>query len=179
MNLKNEGVRPDWDTYFLAIAMMAAMRSTCIRRQVGAVIVRGRQIVSTGYNGAPTGTAHCSAVGCLRELLKIPSGERQEMCRGSHAEGNAIAQAARMGISTEGGTVYCTHEPCSFCTKSILNAGILRVVYMEPYPDRLAVELREETDVVFEAIPAEKLDEAREWMRRSSLFGERSKPEKY
>ncbi|MDR3231321.1 MAG: cytidine/deoxycytidylate deaminase family protein [Synergistaceae bacterium] len=165
-----ENARPDWDVYFLAIAMMAATRSTCIRRQVGAVIVRGRQIVSTGYNGAPTGTVHCFEVGCLRETLGIPSGERQEMCRGSHAEGNAIAQAARMGISTDGGTVYCTHEPCSFCTKSILNAGIARVVYMESYPDKLAVELREETDVAFEAVSPKKLEEAREWIRRTSIF---------
>ena len=164
-----KSVRPDWDTYFLTIAMMAAMRSTCIRRQVGAVIVRDRQIVSTGYNGAPRGTAHCLDVGCLREMLGIPSGERHEICRGSHAESNAIAQAARMGIGTDGATVYCTHEPCSFCTKSILNAGILRVVYMHPYPDKLAVELREETDVVFEAIPQDKWSEARAWMRRSLL----------
>lgn len=159
--------RPDWDTYFLTIAMMAAMRSTCLRRQVGAVVVRGRQIVSTGYNGSPTGTAHCLEIGCLREKLNIPSGERHEMCRGSHAEGNAIAQAARMGISTDGATVYCTHEPCSFCTKSILNAGIVRVVYIQSYPDRLAQELREETNVAFEPVPRERWDEAREWMRRS------------
>ncbi|MDR1977555.1 MAG: cytidine/deoxycytidylate deaminase family protein [Synergistaceae bacterium] len=162
-----ESMRPDWDTYFIAIAMMAATRSTCIRRQVGAVITRGRQIVSTGYNGAPSGTSHCWDVGCLREMLGTPSGERQEMCRGSHAEANAIAQAARMGIATDGAALYCTHEPCSLCTKVILNAGIVRVVYMHPYPDKLAVELREETQVVFEVFPREKIVAAREWISRS------------
>jgi dCMP deaminase len=141
----------------MTIAMMASMRSTCLRRQVGAVAVRDRQIVSTGYNGAPRGTAHCLETGCLRQALGVPSGERHEICRGSHAEGNAIAQAARMGIATGGATLYCTDEPCSFCTKSILNAGIERVVYMRSYPDKLAVELRKEANVVFEAFPKEKL----------------------
>ncbi|MDR1621546.1 MAG: cytidine/deoxycytidylate deaminase family protein [Synergistaceae bacterium] len=159
-----ESTRPDWDTYFIAIAMMAATRSTCLRRQVGAVVTRGRQIVSTGYNGAPSGTAHCLETGCLREILGVPSGERHEMCRGSHAEANAIAQAARMGIATDGAALYCTHEPCSLCTKVILNAGIARVVYMYPYPDQLAVRLREETRVVFEAFPQAKAAAAQEWI---------------
>jgi dCMP deaminase len=159
--------RPDWDTYFIAIAMMAATRSTCLRRQVGAVITKDRQIVSTGYNGAPSGTAHCLEVGCMRQILGIPSGERQEMCRGSHAESNAIAQAARMGIATDGAVVYCTHEPCSLCTKVILNAGIVKVVYMRPYPDKLAVGLREETQVAFEIFPPQKAAAAREWLAHS------------
>ncbi|MDR1376119.1 MAG: cytidine/deoxycytidylate deaminase family protein [Synergistaceae bacterium] len=163
--------RPDWDTYFIAIAMMAATRSTCLRRQVGAVITRDRQIVSTGYNGAPSGTDHCLDIGCLRMTRGVPSGERQEMCRGSHAESNAIAQAARMGIATDGAVLYCTHEPCSLCTKVILNAGIARVVYMHPYPDKLAMELREETRVVFEPFPSEKVSVAQKWLRRSfSIF---------
>jgi dCMP deaminase len=152
----------------MTLAMMTSMRSTCLRRQVGAVIVRDRQVVSTGYNGSPKGTAHCLEIGCLRESLGIPSGERHEMCRGSHAEGNAIAQAARMGIATDGATLYCTDEPCSFCTKSILHAGVARVVYMRPYPDNLAAELRKETDVVFEPFPKEKLSEVREWMQRTA-----------
>lgn len=160
--------RPDWDTYFIAIALMASMRSTCLRRRVGAVVVRGRQVVSTGYNGAPMGTEHCLDIGCLRQARNIPSGERHEICRGFHAEANAIAQAARMGIATDGGTVYCTHEPCSFCTKIILNAGIVRVRYLHPYPDPLAVVLRDEAGVAFEIIPAERLEEARAWVR--SLF---------
>lgn len=158
-------LRPDWDTYFITIAMMAAMRSTCTRRQVGAVITRDRQIVSTGYNGSPSGTRHCLDIGCLRDMLGIPSGERHEMCRGSHAESNAIAQAARMGISTNGTTIYCTHEPCSFCTKVILNAGVERVVFVHSYPDPLAVELRQETSVIFESFSPEKLSSARQWMK--------------
>jgi dCMP deaminase len=163
--------RPDWDTYFIAIAMMAATRSTCTRHQVGAVITRDRQIVSTGYNGAPSGTAHCLETGCLRQIMGIPSGERHEMCRGSHAESNAIAQAARMGIATDGAALYCTHEPCSLCTTVILNAGIVKVVYMRPYPDKLAVDLREETSVVFEAFPKEKAAKALEWLKHSmSMF---------
>jgi dCMP deaminase len=163
-----ERTRPEWDAYFMTIAMMASMRSTCLRRQVGAVLVRERQIVSTGYNGAPRGTAHCLEIGCLRETLGIPSGERHEMCRGSHAEGNAIAQAARMGIATDGAALYCTDEPCSFCTKSILNAGVSRVVYMRPYPDKLAVQLREEAGAVFEPFPKEKLAQVRDWMTRAA-----------
>jgi dCMP deaminase len=148
--------------------MMASMRSTCLRRQVGAVVVRDKQIVSTGYNGAPRGTKHCLEIGCLRETLGIPSGERHEMCRGSHAEGNAIAQAARMGIATSGTTLYSTDEPCSFCTKSILNASVGRVVYMRAYPDKLAAELREEAGAVFELFPKEKLAQVHDWMARAA-----------
>ena len=165
-----EYTRPDWDTYFIAIAMMAATRSTCLRRQVGAVITRGRQIVSTGYNGSPPGIAHCLETRCLREVLGVPSGERQEMCRGSHAESNAIAQAARMGIATDGATIYCTHEPCSLCTKIILSAGIARVVYVHEYPDELATGLREESGVTFESFPAENADSAAKWMWHSYVM---------
>lgn len=164
----NGSERPAWDVYFMTMAMMASTRSTCLRRQVGAVVVRGLQVVSTGYNGAPRRTSHCQETGCLRALLGVPSGERQEMCRGSHAEGNAIAQAARMGIATDGATVYCTDEPCSFCTKSLLNAGIVRVVYIRPYPDKLAADLREEAGVPFEPFPEERLEEARRWMKRAA-----------
>ena len=153
----------------MTIAMMAATRSTCLRRQVGAVITRGRQIVSTGYNGAPSGTAHCLDIGCLREMLGIPSGERHQMCRGSNAESNAIAQAARMGIATDGAVLYCTHETCSLCTKVILNAGIVKVVYMYPYPDKLAVELREETQGVFEPFPPEKVVLARKCLKNAII----------
>ena len=114
-----ENKRPGWDEYFMSIAAVVSTRSTCLRRHVGAVIVRDRQIVSTGYNGAPKGTPHCAVTGCLREKMGIPSGERHEICRGSHAEVNAIAQAASMGSATVDSTIYCTHEPCSFCTKAI------------------------------------------------------------
>lgn len=139
--------RPDWDSYFLSIATLVATRSTCTRRQVGAVLVRSRQIISTGYNGAPRGVTHCSVTGCLREQLKIPSGERHEICRGSHAEMNAIAQAAAEGITTRGSAVYCTHEPCSFCSKAIINAGCERVVFINEYPDKLGRELFNEAGV--------------------------------
>ncbi|HCL78492.1 MAG TPA: cytidine deaminase [Synergistaceae bacterium] len=145
--------RPDWDTYFMMIAGVAASRSTCLRRRVGAVIVRDSQIISTGYNGSPKGLPHCGEVGCLRQVLNIPSGERHEICRGSHAEMNAIAQAASVGTSTAGGTIYCTHEPCSFCTKAIINAGIRRIVFVHPYPDPLAHQLRAEASVVVDRLP--------------------------
>jgi dCMP deaminase len=147
--------RPDWTDYFMSIASVVASRSTCLRRQVGAVIVRGRHIVSTGYNGAPRGVRHCTVVGCLREELGVPSGERHEICRGSHAEINAIVQAAATGSSTEGAELYCTHEPCSFCTKAIINAGIHRIVFASPYPDPLARTLREEAGVEVEQVRIE------------------------
>jgi len=161
--------RPDWESYFMTLAAVAATRSTCLRRQVGAVIVRDGQIISTGYNGSPKGTPHCFETGCLRAQLNIPSGERQEMCRGSHAEMNAISQAASVGVSTAGAVLYCTHSPCAFCSKAIINAGIVRVVYLYSYPDELAERLRREAGLISERFPAEKraailacLDTARE-----------------
>lgn len=157
-------VRPDWDTYFLMTGLIASTRSTCLRRQVGAVIIRDHYIVSTGYNGSPQGTEHCSEKGCLRELLKVPSGERHEICRGSHAELNAIAQAAKIGVSTENATLLCTHEPCSFCTKAILNAGINEIVFLHPYPDRLATALREEAGVLARQLPLSMLDETKKYL---------------
>ena len=153
-----EKKRPDWDSYFLLIAKVVASRSTCLRRQVGAVLVKDRQILSTGYNGAPKGVSHCEETGCLREKLGIPSGERHEFCRGSHAEINAIAQAAAAGVSTQGCVIYCTHEPCSFCTKAIINAGIRRVVFVRSYPDPLAVELRTQAALSVERLPDAVLD---------------------
>ena len=149
--------RPDWDSYFMMIAAVVAGRSTCLRRQVGAVIVRDRQILSTGYNGAPRGVPHCDEAGCLRERLAIPSGERHEMCRGSHAEINAIAQAAAAGVATQGSWVYCTHEPCVYCTKALINAGCKRVVFMRPYPDELAREIARQSGLEFVHYPPEKL----------------------
>jgi dCMP deaminase len=131
--------RLELDTYFLEIARVVARRSTCLRRQIGAVIVKGKQIVSTGYNGAPSGHPHCFDVGCARE--DVPSGERSELCRAAHAEQNAINFAARYGIPIEGATLYTTTYPCSWCAKSIVNAGISRVVYESDYPDPLGKEI--------------------------------------
>lgn len=145
--------RPDWDSYFLTIAAVVATRSTCLRRHVGAVLVRERQILSTGYNGAPRRTPHCDEVGCLRESLAIPSGERHEICRGSHAEINAIAQAAAVGVATAGATLYCTHEPCVFCTKALINAAVEKIVYIHPYPDELARRLRAEAAIAVLQLP--------------------------
>jgi dCMP deaminase len=125
--------RPEIDNYFMNIAIMVSSRSTCLRRKVGSVIVRGKQIVSTGYNGAPQGVAHCLDVGCARE--GVPAGQRSELCRGAHAEQNAINFSARHGISIDGTTVYTTHFPCSWCAKSIVNSGIKRVVFLHDYPD--------------------------------------------
>ena len=127
------------DDYFMEIARVVARRSTCLHRQVGAVIVKGKQIVSTGYNGAPSGQAHCLDIGCARQ--GVPSGQRSELCRGAHAEQNAINFAARYGISIEGATLYTTHYPCSWCAKSLINAGIARVIYDHDYPDPLAKEV--------------------------------------
>jgi dCMP deaminase len=125
--------RPDVDTYFMNIAMMVSTRATCLRRRVGCVIIKGKQIVSAGYNGAPQGMPHCLDIGCARE--GVPSGERSELCRGAHAEQNAINFAARYGISIEDSTIYTTHLPCSWCAKSIVNAGVTRVFYLHDYPD--------------------------------------------
>ena len=133
--------RPSWDEYFMKIAHLVAERSTCLRRKVGAIIVKDKRIISTGYNGAPRGVAHCLDTGCLREKLGIPSGERQELCRGAHGEQNAIIQAASSGVNMEGATMYCTTAPCSTCAKMIINAGIRRLVLGERYPDSLGEEL--------------------------------------
>ncbi|MSN24312.1 MAG: cytidine deaminase [Geobacter sp.] len=139
--------RPSWDQYFMDITRLVATRSTCQRRQVGAVLVKDRNILATGYNGVPSGISHCDAVGCLRERLKVPSGERHELCRGLHAEQNAIIQAARHGINIDESTLYCTTMPCIICTKMVINAGINRVVYGEGYADDLAREMISETGI--------------------------------
>jgi dCMP deaminase len=133
--------RPSWDQYFMDITRLVATRSSCLRRQVGALLVKDRNILATGYNGVPSGITHCQAVGCLRERLKVPSGERHELCRGLHAEQNAIIQAAKHGTNIDGATLYCTTMPCIICTKMIINAGISRVIYGEGYADELAREM--------------------------------------
>ena len=138
--------RPEINNYFMNIANMVSSRSTCLRRRVGSVIVKGKQIVSTGYNGAPQGMPHCLDIGCARE--NVPSGERSEICRGAHAEQNAINFSARYGISIEGATVYTTHLPCSWCSKSIVNAGIKKVVYLNDYPDPQSKEILKTIELV-------------------------------
>ncbi|MBK5276641.1 MAG: cytidine/deoxycytidylate deaminase family protein [Desulfuromonadales bacterium] len=133
--------RPSWDQYFMDITRLVATRSSCLRRQVGALLVKDRNILATGYNGVPSGISHCEASGCLRERLKVPSGERHELCRGLHAEQNAIIQAAKHGTNIDGATLYCTTMPCIICTKMIINAGIKKVIYAEGYADELAREM--------------------------------------
>ena len=142
------GKRKSWDSYFLDIAQLVSERSTCLRRKVGAVIVRDKRILCTGYNGAPHGMAHCDEVGCLREKLKIPAGQRIEICRGIHAEQNALVQAASFGINVAGAMLYCTHGPCVTCAKMLVNAGVREFVVAEDYPDELARRLLAETEVV-------------------------------
>lgn len=134
--------RPSWDEYFMEMAELTAKRATCIRRKVGAVIVRDKHIVATGYNGAPRGIMHCDARGgCIREKMNVPSGERHEMCIAVHAEQNAIIQAATLGQSIENSSIYITHQPCVICAKMIINAGIKKIIVKEGYPDQLSVEI--------------------------------------
>ena len=139
--------RPSWDEYFMEVAHVVMKRATCMRRKVGAVLVKNKRILATGYNGAPTKLAHCGEVGCLRQQLNIPSGERHEICRGAHAEQNAIAQAALLGVSTQDSEIYVTAHPCSVCAKILINAGVTRVIYQGNYPDQLAVQLFAQSSV--------------------------------
>jgi len=140
-------MRPSWDEYFMQIVDLVKSRSTCLRRQVGALIVKDKRILATGYNGAPMGCRHCAEVGCLREQLNIPSGERHELCRAIHAEQNAIIQAAYSVISVKGGTLYVTHQPCVLCAKMAINAGIKKIVFRGDYPDKLSMELLKEAGI--------------------------------
>lgn len=140
--------RPSWDEYFMDITRRVATRSTCLRRAVGAILVHDKRIIASGYNGGPSGLAHCLDIGCLREKLGIPSGQQHELCRGIHAEQNAIIQAARYGVSIEGSVLYCTTQPCTQCTKMLINAGITEIVYAEGYSDDLARELLEESGII-------------------------------
>ena len=140
-------MRPSWDTYFMQIADLVKTRSTCLCRQVGAVIVKDKRIVSTGYNGAPARTAHCLDVGCMREKLGIPSGQRHELCRAIHAEQNAIIQAAIHGVAIEGSTLYTTVHPCILCAKMLINCGVAEIHYLEGYPDDLSREMLSEAGV--------------------------------
>lgn len=139
--------RPSWPSYFMDIATLVARRSTCQRRSVGAVIVKNKRILSTGYNGAPSGIDHCAQTGCLRERMDVPSGERHELCRGIHAEQNAIIQAAFHGVSIQGSDLYCTNLPCSICAKMIINAGVRRILYRSGYADTMSSQMLREAGV--------------------------------
>jgi dCMP deaminase len=139
--------RPTWDDYFMEMARVIAKRSTCLRRRVGALLVREKRILATGYNGAPAGLPHCAEVGCRRADLGIPSGQRVELCRALHAEQNAIIQAALHGVTTRGAVLYCTTQPCVTCAKMLINAGIVRVAYAGDYADDLAREMLAEARI--------------------------------
>ena len=146
------GQRPSWNEYFMSITELVAQRSTCIRRKVGAILVRDKRIICTGYNGAPSGIKHCLDVGCMRQQLGVPSGERHELCRGLHAEQNAIIQAALHGVSIGGATLYCTNMPCSICSKMLINAGIVNIYFKEGYADSLSSIMLDEAGIPFSCL---------------------------
>lgn len=139
--------RPSWDEYFMHITREVAKRSMCLRRRVGAVIVQDKRILTTGYNGPPRDLKHCTDVGCVRQNMGIPSGERTELCRGLHAEQNAIIQAALHGVRIAGSDIYITLQPCVLCAKMLINAGIQRIVYDGDYPDDLSRRMLDEADI--------------------------------
>lgn len=139
--------RPGWDEYFLEIARLVSRRSTCLRRKVGALVVKDRRILATGYNGTPSGIKHCSDAGCIREKLNVPSGERHELCRGLHAEQNVLLQASLHGVSLRGSVIYVTNQPCIICAKMIINAGIKEVVISDHYPDRMALDFLKQAKI--------------------------------
>jgi len=144
--------RLPWPEYFMRIAFLVAERSTCLRRMVGAVAVKERRILATGYNGAPSNLAHCREVGCLREKLNVPSGQRHEICRGLHAEQNVIIQAALHGISIQGSDIYCTTQPCLICTKMLINCNVRAIYCAQTYPDELAEAMLKEAGVTLEFV---------------------------
>jgi len=154
--MAKEKSRPSWETYFMNITNLVAERSTCLRRAVGAVIVKDKRILSTGYNGAPTGLKHCLEVGCLREKLGVESGKMHELCRGIHAEQNAIIQAAYHGVSVKGASIFCTNQPCSICARMIINAGIQKIYYQSGYADALAKELLDEAEIELKQVRCDK-----------------------
>ena len=141
-------MRPDWDHYFMEMAEVVAKRSTCLRRQVGAVLVKDRRILASGYNGAPSGMAHCAETGCLRQQMNVPSGKQHEMCRGLHAEQNAIIQAALHGTSIKDSLLYVTHQPCVICAKMMINAGVKKVIMKGNYPDALAESMFQDAGII-------------------------------
>ena len=155
--LSNEVKRPDWDEYFLKVAYLVAERSTCLRHHVGAVIVRDKRILTTGYNGAPSGVKDCLELGCLRNEKRIPSGERHEICRAIHAEQNAIIQAGLHGIDISGSTIYCTHSPCILCAKMLVNAKVKKFVICCNYVDKSFKDLFKEAEIEYKIIPPPEL----------------------
>jgi dCMP deaminase len=144
--------RPSWPEYFMAITRLVANRSTCLRRHVGAILVKDKRILATGYNGAPSGLKHCEEVGCLREKSSVPSGERHELCRGLHAEQNVIIQAACHGIPIKGSILYCKNKPCVICTKMIINSGIIKIYYEDGYDDPLSDQMLAEAGLEVERL---------------------------
>ncbi|MCP3876068.1 MAG: cytidine deaminase [Desulfobacteraceae bacterium] len=142
-----ESDRPSWNEYFMGICTLVSSRSTCTRRKVGAVLVKEKRILCSGYNGAPAKVPHCKETGCLRAQMKVPSGEKHELCRGVHAEQNAIIQAAFHGIQVNGSVLYCTNQPCSICAKMIINAGIKTVYYSDGYHDPLTLDMFDKAKV--------------------------------
>jgi dCMP deaminase len=141
------GKRPTVDEYFMKMAHLAASRSTCLRRKVGAVIIKDKRVLSTGYNGAPKGLPHCEEVGCVRKDKNIPTGTRHELCRGVHAEQNAIIQAAVFGTSIKDGIIYTTNHPCVVCAKLLINSSITEIIYDDDYIDKLAKEVLNQSNV--------------------------------
>jgi len=142
-----KATRPDIDEYFLKVASVVAERSTCRRHHVGAVAVRNKHMLATGYNGAASGIKDCLELGCLRDELNIPTGTRHEICRGIHAEQNVIVQASLHGVSLEGSTIYCTHTPCILCAKMLVNAKIKRFVSFGRYNDDEFINLFKEASI--------------------------------
>ena len=139
--------RPSNDEYFMEMAQLVSSRSTCLRRKVGAVIVKDKRVLSTGYNGSPKGTKHCEELGCIRVKMNVPSGTRHELCRGVHAEQNAVTQAAYFGVSVDGASIYTTTYPWSMCAKILINAGIREIIYSEGYSDDLSKQLLDEAGI--------------------------------
>jgi dCMP deaminase len=153
--------RPSWDEYFLEVAQLVSKRATCLRRKVGAVAVKDKRILATGYNGAPSGLAHCLDIGCLREKFGIPSGERQELCRGLHAEQNVIIQAVLHKIDLQGSTIYITNQPCTTCAKMLVAVGVKNIVILEGYPDQLARKMLQEAKIKLRKVKPGALKVAR------------------
>ena len=168
MGCQPSSERPSWDDYFMNIAAQVASRSTCTRRHIGALVVRDKRILATGYNNVPSGLEHCTVKGCLRDELGIPSGERHELCRGIHAEQNAVVQAAKYGISIDGASMYTTTQPCILCGKIMINAGIKEIVFVGQYPDELSRTMLEEAGISLRQVtlppscPAQRQGQAQE-----------------